>query len=43
MKFKNKPGSTFLWWLCGIIPILHLYWVWKVSKILTNMEYERGD
>lgn len=37
-KFKNKGGATVGWWLCGWIPILNLYWIWRVSKIIANLE-----
>ena len=43
MKFKKNPESTLKWWLCGLIPIVNYYWIWKVSKIVANLESERGD
>jgi hypothetical protein len=43
MKFKSKPESSLKWFVLAIIPIVNLYWVWKVSKIIANTEYERGD
>ena len=43
MKFKKNPGTAIGWWVLGIVPILNLYWVWKVSKIIANTEQERGD
>lgn len=43
VKFKNKPDSTLKWFVIGIIPILNLYWFWRVSNVLANIERERGD
>jgi hypothetical protein len=43
MKFKKMPGSTFGWFVLSLIPILNFYWSWKLSKVLANAEFERGD
>ncbi len=43
MQFNKTPQSTFLWFLCAIIPVLNLYWLWKVSKIVANTNFESGD
>lgn len=43
MQFKKTPESTLKWFVVAIIPILNLYWLWKVSKIIANAEFERGD
>jgi len=43
MKFNKNPGSTLGWFILSLIPIVGLYWNWKVSKIIANMEFERGD
>jgi len=43
MKFKKRPDSTLIWFVVSLIPIVNLYWHWRVSKILANTEVERGD
>lgn len=43
MKFKKEPSSTLFWFILSLIPILNLYWAWKVSKVLANVGTERGD
>jgi len=34
---KKKPG-TFLWFILSLIPILNLYWYWKVTRVLVEHE-----
>jgi hypothetical protein len=34
---KNKTG-TFLWFLCAFVPILNLYWIWKVTRVMVEHE-----
>ena len=43
MKFQKKPGSTVLWFILALIPILNLYFIWKTAKVLANIDFERGD
>lgn len=43
MKFKQNPESALKWFVLSLIPIAQLYWRWKVSKVMANLEFERGD
>jgi len=40
MKHTKEKKGTFLWWLLAIIPILNLYWAWKVSRLVAEHEEE---
>lgn len=43
MKFKKRGGATVGWWLVLILPVLNLYGMWRVAKLIANIESERGD
>ncbi len=43
MKFAKKPESTLLWFILAFIPLVNLYVLWKLAKVLANIEFERGD
>jgi len=34
----TKRGSVFLRFVMGLIPIVNLYWIWKVSELLATHE-----
>ena len=39
-KYKKKGGATIGWWFVGVLPILNWYWIYRVSKIIANLEEE---
>lgn len=34
----RKKESTFKWFIIGCIPILNLYWLWKVAELISAHE-----
>ena len=34
----KKKGSTIMWFIIGLIPILDLYFLWKVAEIVAAHE-----
>lgn len=36
IEHKKVKEGTFLWWLLSLIPVLNLYWNWRVSKLIAG-------
>jgi len=43
MNHRKKPESTLKWFVMGLIPVVNLYVLWKVAKLIANHNFERGD
>jgi len=36
MEHRKSKASTLPWFIIALIPILNLYWVWKVTRVLVE-------
>jgi len=34
----KKKGSTLVWFIIGIVPILDLYFLWKAAEVIASHE-----
>jgi hypothetical protein len=41
-KFEHKKnvsiGSKLLWFIVGLIPLVNIYWMWRVSRLIAEHE-----
>jgi len=38
MSHSRRKQGTFLWFVLSLIPVLNLYWNWRVSRLIAEHE-----